>query len=86
MVVPIDAEIHEAEDVGEEHRAERRERMQIRALVLGHSQLQNHDRDENRDHAVAERLEPAFAHCVPPARRGFAGTALSAVPGGATTA
>src|SRR5205807_2078582 len=51
---------HEAQDVGEQSRSNRRERGEVRAVRR--LQLQNHDRDDDSDHAVAERFEPAFPH------------------------
>src|SRR6266571_6483445 len=60
VVVPVDADIHEAQDVGEQGRSKRRERGEVRAVRR--LQLQNHDRDDDSDHAVAERFEPAFPH------------------------
>src|SRR2546422_3109972 len=51
---------HEAQDVGEQGRSNRRERGEVRAVRR--LQLQNHDRDDDSDHAVAERFEPAFPH------------------------
>src|SRR2546422_1840233 len=44
---------HEAQDVGEQGRSNRRERSEVRAVRR--LQLQNHDRDDDSDHAVAER-------------------------------
>src|SRR6266568_1927045 len=51
VVVPVDADIHEAQDVGEQGRSKRRERGEVRAVRR--LQLQNHDRDDDSDHAVA---------------------------------
>ena len=62
MIVPVDAENHEAQHVGEEHRHDRLQRRPVGAVR--HLELQHHDRDEDGDHAVAERLEPPFAHRV----------------------
>src|ERR1051325_8509173 len=56
MVGPVDAEDDEAEDVGEEDRQHRTNRLPVRAFR--DAELEHHDRDQNRDHAVAERLEP----------------------------
>ena len=60
MVVPVDAEHDEAEHVGEGDRDQGTERFPIRSVW--NLQLQDHDGDQDRDHAVAERLEAAFAH------------------------
>src|SRR3989449_1046571 len=60
---------HEAQDVGEQGRSNRRERSEVRAVRR--LQLQNHDRDDDSDHAVADRFEPAFPHhekLTPPSR------------------
>jgi hypothetical protein len=34
---------------------------------VGCLEFEHHDGDENRDHAVAERLEPALVHAALPA-------------------
>src|SRR6266567_7220657 len=60
VVVPVDADIHEAQDVGEQGRSNRRECGEVRAVRR--LQLQDHDRDDDSDHAVAERFEPALPH------------------------
>jgi hypothetical protein len=90
MVVPVDPEEDEGQDIGQEHRRKRR---QARALLLRHLELEDHDGDEDRDHAIAERLEPSLGHGVPPvARRGLPGARRDARPelvegtGGAITA
>ena len=32
---------------------------------MRHLHLQYHDRDNDRDHAIAERLQPSFGHLFP---------------------
>src|SRR4030095_1800314 len=62
MIVPVDPEIDEAQHVGQElrqHRAQRGEIGSLRCL-----QLEHHDRDDDRDHAIAERFEPARFHLL----------------------
>src|ERR1700690_4408959 len=62
MVVPIDTDVDEAQHVSEEHRGERTQRRQ--ALTDRSLELQYHDRDQDRDHAVAEGLESTALHCA----------------------
>jgi len=45
MIVPVDADEHEAQHVAEEHRNERRER--LRVGIVRNLQLQHHDRDDD---------------------------------------
>src|SRR3954471_4611042 len=60
MIVPVDADVDEAEHVAQEHRDHRYEGREIRSVRYLH--LQHHHRDDDRDHAIAERLEPALPH------------------------
>jgi hypothetical protein len=63
MIVPVDAEVNEAEHVAHEHRGkwcERSETVPMRDLHFEH-----HDRDDDREDAVAERLESVLAHSLP---------------------
>src|SRR5665213_167638 len=60
VVVPLDAEVDEAEDVRAERRPEHAQRGPVRAA--GHTQLEHHDRDEDGDDAVTERFEPCLVH------------------------
>src|SRR5437867_1276956 len=64
MVVPVDAEKDEAEHVAEKGWHDRAQRRQVG--TVGRVQLEDHDRDQDGDHAVTERLEPDLAH-----RRGY---------------
>ena len=52
MIIPIDAEIDEAQDVREGEGIDRSKDLPRDAVR--DMELQNHDRDENGDHAVAE--------------------------------
>src|SRR5258707_93241 len=60
VVVPVDAEVHEAQDIGEEDRDLMPDRREV--APLRDVQLEDHDRDHDRDHAVAEGLEPVLFH------------------------
>src|SRR5689334_22790329 len=60
VVVPVDGDMHEAQNVTPEDREQRYERLRIGPLR--NPQFQHHDGDDDRDHAVAERLEPPLPH------------------------
>src|SRR5215813_11497967 len=60
VVVPVDPEIHEAEHVRPERRPDRAQSRQVAAFW--HAELQDHDRNEDGDDAVAEGFEPRRAH------------------------
>ena len=60
MIDPVDCDDGEAQDVGKKcrpHFCQRSGRRIVRRL-----QLQNHDGDENGDHAIAEGFEPVRFH------------------------
>src|SRR5450631_1564114 len=64
MIVPVDAHVDEADHVAQEYRDERHERRQVGAMRR--LQLQHHDGDDDRDHAIAECFESPFTHpCSP---------------------
>jgi hypothetical protein len=67
MVVPVDAEEYETQKVGQKLREELAQC--VPALTAADLQLQDHDRDQDCDHAVAERFETPFGHAVLPLRR-----------------
>jgi hypothetical protein len=60
VVVPVDAEVDEAEHVRQEHRGQRAQRVPVRAVR--DLQLEDQDRDQDGDDAVTERLETPLAH------------------------
>ena len=62
MIVPVDADEHEAQHIRQEHRHQRRERRDIGPVR--HLHLQHHDRDDDGDHAIAERFQPSLAHSM----------------------
>ena len=60
VVVPVDADEHEAEHVAEEPGNEGRERRRVRPVR--DFQLQHQDGDDDRDDAVAEGFQPSPGH------------------------
>ena len=62
VVVPINAHIDEAQDVGQKARRNGRERRPVGAVR--HMKLQHHDRDDDGDDAVTECREAIFSHAL----------------------
>ena len=62
VIVPVDTDVHKAQHIAEEHRQHRTQRLQV--LTMRHLQLEDHDGDDDREHAVAERFEPPLPHTV----------------------
>src|SRR6185436_11700856 len=60
MIVPINADINEAQNVTQKDRQQRLERSRFGAV--GDFQLQHHDRDNDRQHSVAERFQTILFH------------------------
>ena len=68
VVVPVDAQVDEAQHVAQEHRQQRAQVGEI--VAVRHLQLQHHDGDDDGEHAVAERLEQYSGDRVSGAYRG----------------
>src|SRR5579871_2961989 len=64
MVVPVDTDINEAEDITEKDRQQRPQR--FHSAAIRHLHLQHHNRDDDRNYAVAEGLQSALAHLLLP--------------------
>src|ERR1035437_5150198 len=62
MVVPVDANIDETQHITEKNRNQRCQCIEV--LAMWHLQLQNHDRDDDGHHAVAECFQAALAHII----------------------
>jgi hypothetical protein len=60
VVVPVDAEVGEAQNVGQKNRLLRPQSRQTGAVRR--AQLEHADRDDDGQHAVAERFEPVLAN------------------------
>jgi len=60
MVVPEDTHVDKAQHIAAKHRQQFLQRSEIRPMR--HLQFQHHDRNNDRDHAIAECFQPSLAH------------------------
>src|SRR5438128_396336 len=60
MVVPVNTQVDKAEDVAQKDRNQGPQRSQV-AAVTG-PELQHHDCDDDRKHAIAERFKTSLWH------------------------
>src|SRR5262245_2319462 len=63
MVVPVNAEVDEAQNIAEENGKQRPQRREV--LAERDSELEHHDRDDDREHAIAERFQTPLRHYQP---------------------
>ena len=63
MVIPKNADVGEAERIGEEHRQPGPECGKIGALRRFY--VQHHDGDDDGNHSISESLEPLFTQFQP---------------------
>ena len=63
VIIPVNANVQKAQNVAEKHGQQRSQCSE--AVAMRHLHLQYHDRDNDRDHAIAERLQPSFGHLFP---------------------
>src|SRR5690348_3220834 len=60
MIVPIDADENKAQNIGREHWPERMK--VVPTIALGHLHFQNHNGENDGDHAIAESFESVLVH------------------------
>src|SRR5262245_24791456 len=60
MIVPVDAENDETQNVTEEDRRDWSQRREVRPDW--YAQLEHHDRDDYRDHAITEGFQAIAGH------------------------
>src|SRR5215207_7720539 len=60
VVIPVNRDKDETQDIGEDGRLHCAQRRQ--GGLVWRSNLQHHDRDNDRDHAIGKPLEPRSAH------------------------
>ena len=60
MLVPIDADVDEAEHIAYEDGPQRQQRLEIG--FVRNFEFQHHDGDDDGDDAVAEGFQASFAH------------------------
>ena len=78
MVVPVDADENEAQCIAEEGGyggTQGRQRCIVRNV-----QIEDHDRDDDGDHAVAERFESPFAYVLLPSDKYGRAASYQAAP------
>ena len=59
VIVPVDADIQEAQHIAEENGQQRPQGS--KALAARHLHFRHHNRDDNRDHAIAECFQATLA-------------------------
>src|SRR5262249_43009825 len=67
VVVPVDADINETQDVAEEDRQYGQQ--VVRFVAVRYFHFQHHDRDDDRNPAVAETLQSSRPHLPSPLTR-----------------
>ncbi len=60
VIVPVNAHIHEAQDVAQKNRSDSTQTLKSR--VVWHLHFENHDRDNDGQNAITECFESVFSH------------------------